>query len=722
LCYIALSADLGKTLALILRLDKGAYMTYWHKRKLLEQKIKNLMLPKIASEDPWLNFKDQRSEQNPELTKAEDQGHPILNGQPHAIVSLENPKHPVSSGLSHDQQMKHLNTLGSSVEAIRGNYDGLENSFIIHNPKNIDQIKQFAHSLGQDSIISSSGHNHQMHFLHGPNAGMYASGQGHVATDQKPDNYYSEIPTSKGMRYVTYNFDFDKMTKDELPGGKGDNKKRSDFDPDEFEMGLDVEAEHTGDHDLASEIVADHLSEDPKYYTKLKSSGLADELAKGAMKRVAPFNPKKDVSEGHRKLLHTWVNESADRNLVPALTGPAKTRAMVKLYKDAISRHNPETNEREYLLFRGKTGYDHRNNDQLSGLTSFTPKPKIAEDFNVGFRSDVSPQAVINEYPPDHELTQAAKKVTKYNMDTHGKDIDNFSKAKEKHLGGVYSSWVPESAIHHIPNAVGQPQSEDKRKIGESEYHYEKEVIVNASHPNFKHTKLGSEHMGMVKEMYRDHLAKQPKFVKSEDIFKMFLHTSDWRPEPLDLEELEKVVRNLRNGKWEPEAHDPPGTPHPENPNHVSGRSVKPGKKPVWVYRKDIADDFDKTALGLHSNLKQQMPQHARTIDQMYSRMSKDGDRHVVDSGFGEPEARMRHFVWAMQNKPGYSLTPTQTGFQLKAERHAKGKSTVMHTWKWDENKFKFSGESPISSLSQGDNNGKPKNNFMVKPNARPKA
>lgn len=39
----------------------------------------------------------------------------------------------------------------------------------------------------------------------------------------------------------------------------------------ELERGVEVEMEHTQDETLACEIALDHLAEDPKYYTKLKS-------------------------------------------------------------------------------------------------------------------------------------------------------------------------------------------------------------------------------------------------------------------------------------------------------------------------------------------------------------------------------------------------------------------------------------------------------------------
>jgi hypothetical protein len=71
----------------------------------------------------------------------------------------------------------------------------------------------------------------------------------------------------------------DKVKNENLvKGGKGDGKKDKDFDEKELAMGIKVEMEHTKNPKIAKEIAKDHLSEDPHYYSKLKKSGLADEL------------------------------------------------------------------------------------------------------------------------------------------------------------------------------------------------------------------------------------------------------------------------------------------------------------------------------------------------------------------------------------------------------------------------------------------------------------
>lgn len=62
----------------------------------------------------------------------------------------------------------------------------------------------------------------------------------------------------------------DEVYLDQIPGGKGDKAKPSDFNLKQVLQGILVELEHTKDEMKALEISLDHLSEDPEYYTKLK--------------------------------------------------------------------------------------------------------------------------------------------------------------------------------------------------------------------------------------------------------------------------------------------------------------------------------------------------------------------------------------------------------------------------------------------------------------------
>lgn len=54
---------------------------------------------------------------------------------------------------------------------------------------------------------------------------------------------------------------------EKLQGGLGDEATPQDFDTEQVVMGLRVEMEHSDDPTVALEIVLDHLTEDPEYYT-----------------------------------------------------------------------------------------------------------------------------------------------------------------------------------------------------------------------------------------------------------------------------------------------------------------------------------------------------------------------------------------------------------------------------------------------------------------------
>ena len=58
--------------------------------------------------------------------------------------------------------------------------------------------------------------------------------------------------------------------KDKIKGGIGDETCCKDVDQEQLKMGMKVEMEYTDDKSIAKEIAIDHLTEDPKYYTKLK--------------------------------------------------------------------------------------------------------------------------------------------------------------------------------------------------------------------------------------------------------------------------------------------------------------------------------------------------------------------------------------------------------------------------------------------------------------------
>lgn len=68
--------------------------------------------------------------------------------------------------------------------------------------------------------------------------------------------------------------------------------RKSEYDPDELAMGAKEEMEHTDDPEEAESIAKDHLREDPKYYSKLKSAGLMQ-------KKMLPMAQPKKTTRHH---------------------------------------------------------------------------------------------------------------------------------------------------------------------------------------------------------------------------------------------------------------------------------------------------------------------------------------------------------------------------------------------------------------------------------------
>jgi len=93
---------------------------------------------------------------------------------------------------------------------------------------------------------------------------------------------------AKGEEVEAIDMIIDIIKGNKLEGGLGDKTKVKDVDAAQLKMGMKVEMEHTNDSETAKEIALDHLTEDPKYYTKLK------EVEKGCDKNKAELTKALD--------------------------------------------------------------------------------------------------------------------------------------------------------------------------------------------------------------------------------------------------------------------------------------------------------------------------------------------------------------------------------------------------------------------------------------------
>jgi hypothetical protein len=91
-----------------------------------------------------------------------------------------------------------------------------------------------------------------------------------AAEDVMPQGSAPKRPGERGAPLSSEGVDGTGVIGDKIPGGLSEGKNEEDFDPEALQAGIKVEMEHTEDPDMAKEIAMDHLTEDPKYYSKLK--------------------------------------------------------------------------------------------------------------------------------------------------------------------------------------------------------------------------------------------------------------------------------------------------------------------------------------------------------------------------------------------------------------------------------------------------------------------
>jgi hypothetical protein len=181
-------------------------------------------------------------------------------------------------------------------------------------------------------------------------------------------------------------------------------------------------------------------------------------MAKGVMRRLAPYNPVK-VRPHERTNVESWIggygnNPKMDRQKIPKASKASLRRGLHKIMSYSQTRRNPQTNEPEILLHRGMSRDEHHANTNSKIFSSrdhssWTPLLTTAHGF--------------------------ARDYARFSADDGLDDQAN-----------VVSSWVPISAVHHVPLQIGSTAREfdNDARLGEtprrSNRRNELEVIVGA--------------------------------------------------------------------------------------------------------------------------------------------------------------------------------------------------------------------------------------------------
>lgn len=146
---------------------------------------------------------------------------------------------------------------------------------------------------------------------------------------------------------------------DLIPGGKADAAPKKGVNKYELEKGIKVEMEHTNSKAKAEEIARDHLAEDPKYYTKLKKAGLADELT------------EKDA-DIEAELIKKYGNEKskslADKNAELKKKYGGKAKSLANMHSDLRKKYD-ESNVGDLYIQIGETVEEMESSfTKLTGL------------------------------------------------------------------------------------------------------------------------------------------------------------------------------------------------------------------------------------------------------------------------------------------------------------------------------------------------------------------
>lgn len=371
--------------------------------------------------------------------------------QPHSIFSVENPYHPTSHSISHEDMMNKLKNKGFDIEPLKGKYGNEENSIVVKNPseqqKNV--LNHIARKLGQDSIIHSDGQNHQMLYLHGEKAGKHLKGVGTQIHNQQPDDFYS---TTTSGTHFTHNFDFDNLHKSEF--SKLEKMSRPLMQNKELGLGQDPRM--------------DVKYVDPEKEYKIKSPT-------GKEKTVtAPELESKKLQ--NKASLKTFKKQPGD-----ILSPKENVKIGKKVYKDYISPtsegsevHGQNVGDPDFGI---NTSYVFKNPNQ--------PKDEIDSGIHEtthGFFSDVA-----NKHGKEHSKQLASHLLNNFFHPNDVQKIKSFIKDRGYEENNPHFN---EEHISHIADIINRPSTR-------------KDFFDHASH--VKDLKPGSspEDMAMAQELDR---------------------------------------------------------------------------------------------------------------------------------------------------------------------------------------------------------------------------
>jgi hypothetical protein len=207
-----------------------------------------------------------------------------------------------------------------------------------------------------------------------------------------------------------------------LQGGKGDGKSPLEFDPDQIIKGMEVEKEHTDDPMAAIEIVLDHLSEDPEYYT------VKDTPEASAQAGASADASGEDIPHASGAYLQDGMAGELDRNgnSIPAVC------------PDFLM--NPDMGMGSPAELARKMGWLNNDKEKTDALLGYKPK-------NVGDGVDEAMIGASNATsavgsPVDSEDDEQSDEMKKYN-EYKSKDVNSLNDTQKKEYFDLWTKYEP---------------------------------------------------------------------------------------------------------------------------------------------------------------------------------------------------------------------------------------------------------------------------------------
>lgn len=197
---------------------------------------------------------------------------------------------------------------------------------------------------------------------------------------------------------------------------------------------------------------------------------------KGAMRRIAPFNPHKDISEKDISNAGIWQTSpgfiqdidtsyedpsvhQSHRAELPRAEGAERMRMLNKLHGKTSVRINPQTGNREFLMFRGHGNQEQKNKLDSTvrhdDLTSWTPDLKIAKGF-MDIHNDDRDAAPLAAWIDENNIRSSPAMYGKISNPMLDRDDPEMPMVAHKRIGPNQMSSEQEHIIdpHVSPRAT----------------------------------------------------------------------------------------------------------------------------------------------------------------------------------------------------------------------------------------------------------------------------